>query len=157
MKGVSNRWTRIWNGTMEWKMLDVTVAANLCNYAQSKINNLVYIPLSDHRSFKSMNSIVHLPQYPGMVLSLAHHPVLCYCTCRIAKLDSHTRARPWLCGTIYWMSLWTKKVMAEIGAWSSVSLLQSSSVHLNPQSLLSLNSSSSLNSSKHGPHVRYCT
>ena len=50
-------------------------------------------------------------------------------------------------------------VMAEISVQSSVFLLQSSSMHLDPWSLLGLTTlvEAFLNSSKRGPHVWYYT
>ena len=82
---------------MEWKMewngeCTCTVADNSCDY-------LVYLWSSYHcRGFMSKSGVAHMPQYPSMVLYLAHHQMLSNGS--LAKPDSHSKARVWLHKTI---------------------------------------------------------
>ena len=71
-----------------------TVAANLCNWCCSikvELPGMSLGLLSHHSSFMSKYGIAYMLLYPSMVLSLAHHQVLCYCS--LAKPDSHPKSK----------------------------------------------------------------
>ena len=97
--------------------------------------------------------------YPSVVLLLAHHQMLCFCS--LAKPDSRTKNKGPASqnySIVFVKKTWTC-LMAEISAQSSVSSLWSLSVHLDPRSLLGLTNlvAAFLNSSKHGSYAWYCS
>ena len=63
-----------------------------------------------------MNSVAHIPLYP--VAWYSRYLVIRFsCYCSLYKLDSHTKARVWLCKTILNVFVDKKKKdMAEISA-----------------------------------------
>ena len=90
---------------------------------------------------------------PSIVLLLAHHQMLSYCS--LAKPDSHSSPASWDC--CYEFNFMAKNMMAGISAWYLVSSLRSSYVYLHSQLLLRLTTlvAAFLNSSKGGPHPWY--
>ena len=83
----------------------------------------------------SKSGVAHMLLYPTMVLLLAYHQVLCYCS--IVVMQGQTLTWNARVETVVMKCHCGQNVMAEISAHSLVSSLWSSSVHFDPQSLSS--------------------
>jgi len=96
------------------------------------------------------SSVAHMLLYPGVILLPAHHQMLSYCS-----LDSHMKSK----FLASWDYSYRMLRTARISAWSLVSSLRSSSLHLNRWSLLALTTlePAFLDSSKLGPNACYCS
>ena len=96
LQGISNRWTGIWNQTMEWKMklIEHTQLQLTCvtGAAQSRLNYLVYLS-GCYLTVEGLWATTALPTvmllYPSIVPLLAHYQMLCYCS--LAKPDSRMK------------------------------------------------------------------
>ena len=135
--GVSNCWTGIRNRMMEWKngmeKWTYTVAANSCNWHWSLQVELPSVSTGLLSHCRVLWASTAFPTimllYPSMVLLLAHHQMLCYCS--LAKPDSHMKSKSLALQDYSYGSVFRdKNMMAEISARSSVFSLWSSSCTL---------------------------
>ena len=124
--GVSTCWTGICmecnngmeNGTKQSTYTELTRATGA---VQSISNSLVYLSgcyltSEDLWAISALSTVMLLYLSMVLVLLLAHHQVLCYCS--LVKPDSHRKATVWLCETIVmelssWSKMWWQELVLD--------------------------------------------